>query len=453
MSNNSLKDHINNLFLKYLCRDASQSEIDSLLKSNRMKVWHFFGKNSKKILDIIESEIANCHEAKNKAIGLTSWQKTKKKLNIINYSKFAEHRSGWNYVMHQLLQTHQSDGVLFIDFIEKPFGWNYKQSGCLDNVKDVFFEEVQYVINMAELATYRGVDYIKLADDRIVKYIEGAWQLADDVDLEKYKTLLNSGTHNTKITEPWVGVLHNPPNLPVWMDFDSSPWMILRKPEFQQSLEYCKGIFVFSQYLADWLKDNLSNTIPVNVLYHPTELGKMFDFGSYLENAEKSVIQIGWWGRKFHSIDRLQTFHKKYWFYGNKRAIDELKPLEKDYLQEAVSANDVTVTCVDNATFDMMLSRNIAFVDLYDSSCNNTVIECIVRCCPILVNKIPAVVEYLGEDYPFYFASLEEASEKLNNMTLIKATHEYLLNWHMRHRLTGEYFFKSFVGSEIYRSL
>lgn len=45
---------------------------------------------------------------------------------------------------------------------------------------------------------------------------------------------------------------------------------------------------------------------------------------------------------------------------------------------------------------------------------------------PILVKFNDAVVDYLGTDYPFYFHSLEEAENKLNDSELIYKTHLYL---------------------------
>ncbi len=76
--------------------------------------------------------------------------------------------------------------------------------------------------------------------------------------------------------------------------------------------------------------------------------------------------------------------------------------------------------------------------------------------CPehaLLVNPLPAVKEYLGEDYPFYFNSLEEAAEKAEDEDLIQKTHLYLLNHPLKACLTGEYFAKSFEESKIYRNL
>ena len=72
------------------------------------------------------------------------------------------------------------------------------------------------------------------------------------------------------------------------------------------------------------------------------------------------------------------------------------------------------------------MSESVVFLDLYDSIANNAVVECISRQTPILVNPIDSVVEYLGKDYPFYYYSLDEAAEKLEDDDLIKETSEYL---------------------------
>lgn len=62
--------------------------------------------------------------------------------------------------------------------------------------------------------------------------------------------------------------------------------------------------------------------------------------------------------------------------------------------------------------YDRLLSQNLVFLDLYDSSANNALVECIVRGTPVLVNPLDAVVEYLGVDYPLHFDNLAEAALK-----------------------------------------
>ena len=50
--------------------------------------------------------------------------------------------------------------------------------------------------------------------------------------------------------------------------------------------------------------------------------------------------------------------------------------------------------------YDCLLPENVMAIELFDASANNVVVECIARNTPIIVNRHPAVVEYLTADYP-----------------------------------------------------
>ena len=71
---------------------------------------------------------------------------------------------------------------------------------------------------------------------------------------------------------------------------------------------------------------------------------------------------------------------------------------------------------------------------------------------PLLINCHPAVVEYLGDDYPLYYNSLESANKKIKDIQLIKDTHEYLKNMN-KSRFNIHTFIKEFEESNIYKSL
>ena len=122
-------------------------------------------------------------------------------------------------------------------------------------------------------------------------------------------------------------------------------------------------------------------------------------------------------------------------------------------IEDSFLENTETRSSLSNEEYDALLSENIIFLDLYDSSANNAVIECLARGTPLLVNPLPAVVEYLGEKYPLYFDSLEEAAEKALDFDLLEKSHLYLLEHDIRKKLSQEYFEKSFEKSEIYNML
>jgi hypothetical protein len=89
---------------------------------------------------------------------------------------------------------------------------------------------------------------------------------------------------------------------------------------------------------------------------------------------------------------------------------------------------------LENNDYDNLLSENIVYINLVDASAVNTVIECIVRATPIIVNKHPAVIELLGESYPLYFISNHDdyngINLEINNILqtdkLIRRAHNYL---------------------------
>jgi hypothetical protein len=90
--------------------------------------------------------------------------------------------------------------------------------------------------------------------------------------------------------------------------------------------------------------------------------------------------------------------------------------------------------------YDNILSCNIVFIDLFDAAANNAVLECIIRNTPIIINKLEAVVEYLGNDYPLYFTNLNEINGLLNIENITKA-HEYLKKMD-KTDITMDYFIK-----------
>ena len=327
----------------------------------------------------------------------------KGKIDLNFQTTFASHRSGWKFAVDSLVPLHNKNGVLFDGFLENNFAWHLKE--------------------------YRD-------SKKIIPY-----------------------------EKPWVGFLHNPQNMPPWFFYEYSLQNIIAGPEFQKSLDTCMGLFCLSEYQAEYLSEATGKK--VSTLMHPTEIPEaLFNYKTFIKNTDKKIVNIGYWLRKLNSIFRLpiaknNTYSKirliPYSAARPLEMIDELVEKEKSMygieIEEEYMDNTITKSCLSNNEYDKLLSENIIFLDLYDSSANNAIIECIARTTPLLVNPLPAVREYLGEDYPFYYDSLNEAAEKAEDLDLVKETHEYLKGCQTRQRLSQEYFKKSFEESEIYQSL
>lgn len=320
-------------------------------------------------------------------------QKYPRKVNLGNQvgAYYGSHRHGWSFAFSALQELHNPDGILLDAFIERTFHWH---------------------------------------PDGIQPHLE-----------------------------PWIGFIHVPPYVPLWFAHEVSNDAIFSLPAWRQSFPYCKGLFTLSEYHRRILQSRLN--LPVNNLLHPTEEPALkWHWDNFQLNTRKKVIQVGFWLRKLYSIHLLEANHYQKIFLRKQDAnIDHLLEEEqkncalKDQItNEAISTVEI-VDFLSNAEYDRLLTENIVFLDLYDASANNTIIECIARNTPVLVNPIESVIEYLGPDYPFYFTSLAEAACKLQDMDLIRKTFQYLQHLPLKQKLTPEFFMYSVAESPIYRSL
>lgn len=260
----------------------------------------------------------------------------------------------------------------------------------------------------------------------------------------------NERTH----TEPWIGIVHLPVKMdpPFWLHL--SPLMFFRQRNVQEALRTCKGLFTLSESLLKEIMPLVAiYNLKVETLLHPTEFNvPRFRFERFLEDPK--VVQIGWWLRNFSSFYLLKTSCRKLIVMGHSPKGKVIHEEYKAQLGKSRNLNEVSsLDYLENDEYDKLLTECVVFLDLMDSSANNTVLECIARGTPLLVNRIPAVEEYVGKDYPAFYHSFEEASEKLANPELLQRASAYLLDSPIRRELTSDHFVESFVESAIYQEL
>jgi hypothetical protein len=184
------------------------------------------------------------------------------RLRLVRERDWSHHRSGWGYAWQALGGLHHREGVRCEDFLEDIFAWQHPGAGVRPG-KEM-------------LEVLRGKAPGPSSEERRL----------------------------IPIRESWVGVLHNPPRMPVWFHPREAPEHILAKPIWQASLDSCVGLFTLSQDTAHWLRRATGK--PVSALIHPTKKPSLsFSFERFLDNPHKQVIQIGWWLRRLSAIDRL----------------------------------------------------------------------------------------------------------------------------------------------------
>ena len=73
---------------------------------------------------------------------------------------------------------------------------------------------------------------------------------------------------------------------------------------------------------------------------------------------------------------------------------------------------------------------------------------------PLLVRRHPAIEEYIGENYPLFFESLDELNTKLLRTDLLLDAYNYLVNAHkIKEKLRMNYFVSSILNSNITKQL
>jgi glycosyltransferase involved in cell wall biosynthesis len=244
------------------------------------------------------------------------------------------------------------------------------------------------------------------------------------------------------IAEAWVGFIHQVPKHDIrWFpDLER-----LLKDEFwKASAPNCLGLFVLSSYVKDYLQ-SAGCQIPIARVFYPAEpTQRHFSLERFFARCPRRIVSGGEFLRNFQPYYDLKA-----------QGFSKQLLVHEGFKSESIVPND-SVTQLGRVTddeYDSLLEDSVVFLNLFDAPANTTVVECIVRNTPLLINRLPGVVEYLGEDYPFYYSSIEDAEAKLQQPALIRETSEYLSRSPMQAALTGESFLAALQNSAIYRSL
>jgi len=297
-------------------------------------------------------------------------------LNITKSTSFSAHRSGWNYVMNNLMRFNSFDKIMLDDFVDITFGYRYRENQIKQTIP---------------------------------------------------------------YTKPWIGFIHHPPKICPWYEDDYREQIdihnYMRTYEFSESMEKCEGIFVLSDYLKNYLKKNFDcfKKVPIFSLKHPTSFDSLllWDYNKFRASGGRGtrVINVGYFLRTLSTIYTAK--------FQNKRVERILMPSSLEYairsLKNEISYKNLTIdkslvkimSWQDHKFFDKALEQSLVLLDLYDTSCNNAIIESIVRNTPLLINKHPATIEYLGKNYPLYTNFKKPIN--VNNEKIYEA-HEYIKN-------------------------
>lgn len=341
-------------------------------------------------------------------------------------------RVGWNNIIHKMVNmlsenkdyydNIKNENIIIIDYVDKYFNpW-------LDMEKKIIYNNKIY--------SYLNKDAYYYTKD---KYKEDVFIIKNDISIfecikwysEYNEFKLLRGVVETdiikkynihEIISEWIGIIHYP-EFTKEMNYNSYEEFvnIVKNKRFIDSLKYCKCLIALSDWSNEYIKKILCvndiNNIMIYTLYHPTDFNcKKFSLEKYNFNNNKSIIQLGSWMRKAKTIYQINKKFNKKWLPGSLIWKDLFYKTYNDKSYVDNNNNDVEViTHLTNEEYDLLLIDNIALVDVFNSSANNSVLECIVRNTPIIVNKHPAIIEYLGINYPLYFNDIEDINNIIDS--------------------------------------
>jgi len=181
--------------------------------------------------------------------------------------------------------------------------------------------------------------------------------------------------------------------------------------------------------LADWLEARLER--PVLRMLHPAApAGEGFDLEGF--EARPRVVQLG------HHLRNLEAIHQLRPVQGMEYVDVRLEGPVPDKRRRAVEAHwkslgsrtrhpGVSVCArLDDAGYERLLAESVVFLELLTVAASNVVVECMVRGTPLVVNRLPAIEDYLGRDYPLFYDDLADAHRLLDRASL-RAGHAYLM--------------------------
>jgi hypothetical protein len=172
-------------------------------------------------------------------------------------------------------------------------------------------------------------------------------------------------------------------------------------------------LYTFSNYHKEYIYNNyplyknklLSITFPIEI----TNAERKFDINLF--NKNKQIIHIG---SKYRNFKYFINFNKPSQYH---KTILIKKEFEHEWniISQKYKLDEITILKeLDKSEYELLFVNSCVFLHLEDANAHNIVVECMKFNTPIIINKLPAVVEYLGEDYPLYYENDSEL-ELLNN--------------------------------------
>lgn len=376
-------------------------------------------------------------------------------LDFIDQSDYSGvHRSGWQYVYSHIKTMHNENSPILMDlYLDKTFHWNYSVNKIIGLIpyKKSWVGFVHHTFDET-FSNYNNNCLLKNEDFILsIPYCKGLFVLSNYL-----KTEFEKRFNEMNVNIP-IYVLIHPTEMQNIPKFSYSQFIVNKEKklvhiggwlrniysyyllEIKETVRFKKsGTCFFGSHIKDTIKKtalfgkNMNNYYPQpNIQENIQSIMAL----SESNDSMASILQNCCQNMSYYSLNETQIHNNWY----------------KHFMQHFSKVlNSVFILQnMDNDKYDELLSQNIVFINLVDASTVNTIIECIVRNTPIIVNRHPSAVELLGNGYPLFYDNGKdymkmnnEINALLENPSSVYNAYKYLKNMD-KHTFQIEYFIQS----------
>lgn len=395
-------------------------------------------------------------------------------IDQVDYS--GVHRSGWQYVYENIKYLHNSQSNLFLDlYLDRTFHWNKEVNKILGLIpyKQPWIGFIHHTFDTS-FSDYNCYNMISNPDFiESLKHCKGLFVLSETLRLKLLQEL--NAKFNGLFNVPIFALIH-PTETNDIPTFSYEKWLSNNDKKIINIGAWLRDIFSF-YYL----------TIPNKYTFTESKTNfcpfkKKIEFQDTIRKVALKGSHMNNYYPSCHFTNNIVNFLK---LEENNQFITQ--NISQNNISTNISTNVSTnishnvshnvshdeitnnwyrhfnkfsknicnsVDIIDKLTnieYDTLLTNNIVFINLVDASAVNTIIECIVRNTPIIVNSCPAVIELLGPNYPLYFNDNlnyfemnKQVVTLLSDTSNIKKAHKYLTSLN-KSKLNIEYFKQQFI--------
>lgn len=231
----------------------------------------------------------------------------------------------------------------------------------------------------------------------------------------------------------WVGILHSVTSEALAFNLNR----FFSSQVYNECGDNCILLLTTSEHSRKYCLSKTS--IPVKTLLHPKpDTGHYFDLDFYL--SQPILRHSGFFGRNIEKFIYFNSNIRKVIYCDRPhRAKIYLNSLKNN---QSIIFRDGYLQAED---YINIFTRSIGFSFYDDCSASTAILEHIMTHTPVLVNRIPPIVEYLGEDYPMYLDDLSENADKLlMDRIFLQEVSDYLSTRSKKKELSVNYFIDFF---------